>query len=214
MPTDLLDSYLVFPVFRAEASEQSCFVALPWGLFNASVQGLQCQYQADAGKAHQALSKMWVCSPQRPSATPSMDLDRWNPSFCVLLHCSEVRAVDACQFSISNTATPVNSLYLSISSPPPRRVAEQQPFPWRGWALVLPCSVWGAPLLCWWQWPWHCLFHGISPGHRHPVCFQLVSPCLPSPLRPVQPLVQKQLPWTEAKFLTKKHQFKWMFIRV
>lgn len=56
----------------------------------------------------------------RPPATPSMDSDRWNPPFYV---CSEVRALHVCQLPIPYTATPVNSLHLSATSPAPLRAA-------------------------------------------------------------------------------------------
>lgn len=163
MSADLLDSYLVFPVSRAESSEQSCFVALPWDLLNASFEGPQRHYPAHTGKAQQALSKTWVCSPQGHHQHLPWTLTAGiSPFVCeslllwVLLHCSGVRA------------------WMSASSPSqllltaciPVRAAEQLPFPGRDWALVLPCRVWAAPLLCWLQCPWHCLFHGEPPGHQ------------------------------------------------
>lgn len=209
MPTDLLDSYLVFPVFRAEASEQSCFVALPWDLLNASVQGPQCHYQATQEKHSKLWAKCGFALQRAPSNT-FHGLSQMESLFlCVFLHCPECRAMDVCQLSISNTAPAVSSLYLCVCTP--LRAAE--PFPWRGWALVLPCIVWAAPSCA------GCSAYGTAFSMEFLLDTGTLcdfSPAFPhlSDQPPAWPFVQKLLPWTSARFLTKKDQFKGMFIRV
>lgn len=75
----------------------------------------------------------------RPPATPSMDSDRWNSHFCVCF-CTALSSEPWMSASSPSLTQPLLSI-ACISAP----LGAAEPFPWRGWALVLPCRVWAAP---------------------------------------------------------------------